>query len=117
MAAGRGGDGARTEATTGAADGEPTGATDDEPTGATDSEPTRATDSEPTRATDGRPPRLASRTVVTWIELTVVVLAGGLLAEPLTGPPGFVVYLSTSLAVVAVLLYNVDALVDRKLAT
>ena len=114
MAADRRGDGAGTEATTEATNGEPTEATNGEPPGTTDGEPRGTTDGEPA---DGRPPRLASRTVVTWIELTVVVLAGGLLAEPLTGPPGFVVYLSTSLAVVAVVLYNVDALVDRKLAT
>ncbi len=44
-------------------------------------------------------------------------LAGGLLAAATSGPPGFIVYLATTLVAVAVLFYNVNALVDRKLST
>ena len=44
-------------------------------------------------------------------------LAGGPLAATLTDPPGFVVYIRTTLAAVPVLFYNVDALVDPSLAT
>lgn len=60
-------------------------------------------------------PRLASRVLVTWIELTLVGLLGGLVADGVGGPPGFIVYLCTTLLAVGVLFYNVDAFVDRKL--
>ena len=43
-------------------------------------------------------------------------LAGSPLAATLTDPPGFVVYLSTTLGAVPVLFSNVDALVDPTLA-
>jgi len=45
-----------------------------------------------------------------------VGLAGGPLAATLTDPPGFVVYLRTTLAAVPVPFYDVDALVDPTLA-
>lgn len=61
-------------------------------------------------------PRLGSRILVTWVELTVIWLAGGLLGTAVGGPPSFVLYLGTSLLSVAILLYNVDALVRARLA-
>ncbi|MFB6101355.1 MAG: hypothetical protein ABEJ73_02185 [Haloplanus sp.] len=57
------------------------------------------------------PPRLVSRVLVTWIELTVVGISGGMLGGTLGGPPGFVVYLLTTLLTVGILLYNVNELV------
>ncbi|WP_251343467.1 hypothetical protein [Haloplanus halophilus] len=57
------------------------------------------------------PPRLASRILVTWLELTVVGITGGVIGGSLGGPPGFVVYLVTTLLSVAVLLHNVNRLV------
>jgi hypothetical protein len=56
-------------------------------------------------------PRLGSRILVTWIELTVVGITGGLLGDAVGGPPGFIVYLSTTLVTVGILFYNVNALV------
>ncbi|MFB6196531.1 MAG: hypothetical protein ABEI80_10195 [Haloplanus sp.] len=58
-----------------------------------------------------RRPRLGSRILVTWIELTVVGITGGVIGGSLGGPPGFVVYLLTSLLTVGILLYNVNELV------
>lgn len=57
---------------------------------------------------------LLSRVLVTWIELTVTWIVGGYLGTTLGGPPGFIVYLLTSLVSVGVLLYNVDALVATR---
>ena len=62
-------------------------------------------------ASTGDTPRLASRILVTWIELTVVGITGGAIGNALGGPPGFIVYLVTTLLSVAVLLHNVNALV------
>jgi hypothetical protein len=62
-------------------------------------------------------PRLASRVLVTWIELTVVGITGGAVGGALGGPPGFVVYLLTTLCTVAVLLYNVNELIASWLRT
>lgn len=56
-------------------------------------------------------PRLASRVLVTWIELTAVGITGGLLGAGIGGPPGFVVYLATTLVSVAVIFHNVNELV------
>jgi|AntRauTorcE11898_2_1112593.scaffolds.fasta_scaffold160475_1 hypothetical protein len=57
---------------------------------------------------------LLSRVLVTWIELTVVGTVGGLVGTTLGGPPGFIVYLGTTLLSVGVLLYNVDRLVAAR---
>lgn len=59
----------------------------------------------------GSEPRLASRVLVTWIELTVVGITGGLLGATVGGPPGFVVYLATSLVSLGIIFYNVNELV------
>ncbi|MHB9285920.1 hypothetical protein ACKVMT_02635 [Halobacteriales archaeon Cl-PHB] len=56
-------------------------------------------------------PRLASRVLVTWIELTVLGITGGLLGATVGGPPGFIVYLATTLLTVGVIFYNVNELV------
>jgi len=56
-------------------------------------------------------PRLGSRILVTWIELTLVGITGGLLGDAVGGPPDFVVYLLTTLVTVTILFYNVNALV------
>lgn len=56
-------------------------------------------------------PNLWSRVVVTWAELTVVGLAGGVLGTSLGGPPGLVVYFATTLASVGVLFHNVNELI------
>ncbi len=66
-------------------------------------------------ADDEPRPRLLSRVLVTWIELVAVGLLGALVLEALGGPPAFVAALATALAGVAVLLYNVDRLVARRL--
>lgn len=60
-------------------------------------------------------PRLGSRVLVTWFELTLVGLVGGALGTIVGGPPGFVIYLTTTLLSVAVLLYNVNELVTARL--
>lgn len=64
---------------------------------------------------DGPGPKLLSRVLVTWLELTAVGLAGGMVGTAVGGLPGFLVFLATSLASVGVLLYNVNALVERRL--
>lgn len=63
---------------------------------------------------DPSDPQLGTRTLVTWLELTVVGITGGVIGGTLGGPPGFVVYLLTTLLTVAVLLYNVNELVERR---
>lgn len=60
---------------------------------------------------DASPPRLGSRILVTWIELTVVGITGGLLGATVGGPPGFVIYLATTLLTVGIIFYNVNELV------
>lgn len=62
------------------------------------------------------PPQLGSRIVVTWAELTVLGLAGGALGTSIGGPPALVVYFATTLLSVAILLYNVNELVERRVA-
>lgn len=56
-------------------------------------------------------PRLSSRVLVTWIELTVVGITGGLLGATVGGPPGFVIYLATTLVTVGIIFYNVNELI------
>ncbi|MFD1589380.1 hypothetical protein ACFR9U_20590 [Halorientalis brevis] len=63
----------------------------------------------------GEPPRLLSRVLVTWIELTVVGITGGLAGATVGGPPGFIIYLLTTLVSIGVLFYNVDALITRRM--
>ncbi|OAQ54292.1 hypothetical protein HTG_01770 [Natrinema mahii] len=63
------------------------------------------------RATTGRPPRLGSRVLLTWLELTVVGITGGLLGATVGGPPGFVVYLATTLLSVGIVFHNVNELI------
>ncbi|WP_254768610.1 hypothetical protein [Salinilacihabitans rarus] len=60
-------------------------------------------------------PHLGSRVLVTWFELTLVGLVGGALGTTVGGPPGFVIYLTTTLLSVAVLFYNVNELVAARL--
>ncbi|NHX36681.1 MULTISPECIES: hypothetical protein [Halolamina] len=57
------------------------------------------------------PPNLGSRVVVTWAELTVLGLAGGILGTAVGGPPALVVYFATTLLSVGILLYNVNELI------
>ncbi|MFC3476418.1 hypothetical protein [Halobacterium litoreum] len=61
-------------------------------------------------------PLLFSRIVVTWLELVVVGFAGAALGGATSGPVQLVVYLATTLASVAVLVYNVDRLVRARVA-
>ena len=56
-------------------------------------------------------PALTPRVLLTWVELTAVGLTGGVLGASVGGPPGFIVYLATSLLSIGVLLYNVNELV------
>lgn len=62
-------------------------------------------------------PKLLSRTLVTWLELTLAGTFGAAVGTTLGGPPGFIVYLLTTLVSVGILLYNVDALVAERLGT
>ncbi|WP_227014842.1 hypothetical protein [Natronorubrum aibiense] len=62
-------------------------------------------------AQESSPPRLGSRILVTWIELTVVGITGGILGATVGGPPGFVIYLTTTLLTVGIIFYNVNELV------
>ncbi len=56
-------------------------------------------------------PRLGSRVLLTWLELTVVGITGGILGATVGGPPGFIVYLATSLITVGIIFYNVNELI------
>ncbi len=67
-------------------------------------------------AESSTPPKLGSRIVVTWVELTALGLAGGMLGTTVGGPPALVVYFATTLLSVAILLYNVNELVQRSIA-
>lgn len=55
-----------------------------------------------------------SRVLVTWFELTLAGLVGGIVGTSLGGPPGFIVYLLTTLVSVGILLYNVAVIVDER---
>lgn len=74
-------------------------------------DPTGAAESPAETEPSADPPSLGSRILVTWAGLTTVGVFGGLLSATVEGPVGFIVYLSLSLASVAVLLYNVNELV------
>ncbi|WP_049998014.1 hypothetical protein [Halococcus sediminicola] len=63
---------------------------------------------------DGRAkPGLLSRVLVTWIELTIVGITGGLLGVTVGGPLGFIISLVTTLLTVAIIFYNVNELVKN----
>jgi len=62
------------------------------------------------------PPKLGSRIAVTWAELTVAGLVGGIVGTSVGGPPGLVVYFATTLLSVAILLYNVNVLVEQSVS-
>ena len=57
---------------------------------------------------------LASRILVTWVELVVVGFGGTALAGAVAGPPELIIYFATTLVTVGVLLYNVDQLVQQR---
>ena len=61
-------------------------------------------------------PWLLSRIFVTWVEVIAIGFAGAALGGAASGPPQLIVYLATVLASVAALLYNVDRLIQRRLA-
>lgn len=56
-------------------------------------------------------PRLVSRILLTWLELTVLGITGGVLGTTVGGPPGFIVYLATSLGTIGIIFYNVNELI------
>jgi hypothetical protein len=59
---------------------------------------------------------LLSRVLITWVEVIAVGFAGAALGTAASGPPQLVVYLATVLASVGALLYNVDKLIQARLA-
>ncbi|WP_436925204.1 hypothetical protein [Halosimplex amylolyticum] len=59
---------------------------------------------------------LLSRTLLTWLELTVVGITGGAVGAAVGGPPAFIAYLLTTLVSVGILFHNVAALVDARIA-
>ena len=59
---------------------------------------------------------LLSRIVVTWVAVVAVGFAGAALGGTTSGPPQLIVYLATVLASVGVLLYNVDKLIQQRIA-
>jgi hypothetical protein len=59
---------------------------------------------------------LGSRILVTWVELVVVGFGGTAVGGAVSGPPELLVYFATVLVSVAVLLYNVDQLIQQRLA-
>jgi hypothetical protein len=59
---------------------------------------------------------LLSRVFVTWVEVIVLGFAGAALGGAASGPPQLIVYLATVLASVGALLYNVDKLVQQRIA-
>ncbi len=48
---------------------------------------------------------------MTWLEITVVGITGGLLGGAVGGPPGFIVYLLTTLITVGIIFHNVNELI------
>ena len=58
-------------------------------------------------------PNLLSRILVTWIELTVVAITGGLAGASIGGPVGFILSLATTLLTVAIVFHNVNELVKE----
>ncbi|WP_211290270.1 hypothetical protein [Natrinema ejinorense] len=89
------------------------GGDDEGPPTVSDADAATRNDDRPTSGsgTDPSPPRLGSRVLVTWIELTVVGITGGLLGATVGGPPGFVIYLATTLLTVGIIFHNVNELV------
>jgi len=68
-------------------------------------------------APDGTPETwLLSRIFVTWVEVIAVGFLGAALGGATSGPPQLIVYLATVLASVGALLYNVDRLIQRRIA-
>ncbi|WP_415379672.1 hypothetical protein [Halosimplex sp. TS25] len=59
---------------------------------------------------------MLSRTLLTWLELTVVGITGGAVGAAVGGPPAFIAYLLTTLVSVGILFHNVAALVDARIA-
>lgn len=59
---------------------------------------------------------LLSRVFVTWVEVVAVGFAGAALTGMASGPPQLIVYLATVLVSVGALLYNVDKLIQDRLA-
>jgi len=59
---------------------------------------------------------LLSRIFVTWVEVIAVGFLGAALGGATSGPPQLIVYLATVLASVGALLYNVDKLIQQRLA-
>ena len=59
---------------------------------------------------------LASRVFVTWVELVIVGFGGTALGGAVSGPPELIIYFATILVTVAVLLYNVDQLIQQRVA-
>ncbi|GAA0468597.1 hypothetical protein MUK72_06690 [Halococcus dombrowskii] len=62
---------------------------------------------------DPSTPNLLSRILVTWIELTVVAITGGLAGASIGGPVGFILSLATALLTVAIVFHNVNELVKE----
>lgn len=58
-------------------------------------------------------PHLASRIIITWVELTLGGLVGGILGTSLGGPPGLIIYFITTLVSVGVVFYNVNQLIQQ----
>lgn len=58
-------------------------------------------------------PQLLSRIAVTWVELTVVGLAGGIFGTSVGGPPSLIIYFITTLIPIGVIFYNVNELIKR----
>lgn len=62
---------------------------------------------------DSSSPNLLSRILVTWIELTVVAITGGLAGASIGGPVGFILSLATALLTVAIVFHNVNELIKE----
>lgn len=56
-------------------------------------------------------PRLSSRILMTWVELMIVGIVGGLVGTTIGGAPGFIVSLTTTLLTVGIIFYNVNELI------
>lgn len=56
-------------------------------------------------------PRLSSRILMTWIELMIVGIVGGLVGTSIGGAPGFIVSLTTTVLTVGIIFYNVNELI------
>lgn len=56
-------------------------------------------------------PRLSSRILMTWVELMIVGIVGGLVGTTIGGVPGFIVSLTTTVLTVGIIFYNVNELI------